>query len=460
MFSIHTTRGAIAIFLADMVVALLFFEFFFWVLPASSTLWIYVLLQEHLAILILTLIVLFSLFITSLYSFAEQISPVELFKRIIIAFLISCGFIVTLSFFIRDLALINWRLLPPLTAIFACLFFFRYILYYDMPKNRNRVLIIGANDLTHEIVKESQEKTFRDYEIVGVISAVENQVGTDFHGVPVVGRMEEINEALKRVHPVDIIVVTLRDRRGKLPVHNLLKLKTSDIRIQEGSTFYEEVKKKIIIDEYLKPSWFLFEEGFCQTPIHRTIKHMQGTVVSFCLLTLLSPLLLLIALLIKLESPGPALYRQERVGFNGRIFHLLKFRSMVADAEGLSGPTFAQRDDPRITRVGRVIRKLRLDEVPQFINIFKGDMDMVGPRPERPVFVREMEKSIPYYNLRHSVRPGLTGWAQVNYSYGDSMDDSKEKLQYDLYYVKHSTWLMDLWIMFLTIKEVLFARGR
>ncbi|MBN2398068.1 MAG: exopolysaccharide biosynthesis polyprenyl glycosylphosphotransferase, partial [Deltaproteobacteria bacterium] len=198
----------------------------------------------------------------------------------------------------------------------------------------------------------------------------------------------------------------------------------------------------------------------CQTPIHRTIKHTQGMIVSFCLLTILSPLLLLIALLIKLESPGPVFYRQERVGFNGKVFRLLKFRSMIAGAERASGPTFAQEDDPRITRVGRVIRKLRLDEVPQFINIFKGDMDMVGPRPERPVFVKEMEQSIPYYNLRHSVRPGLTGWAQVNYSYGDSMDASKEKLQYDLYYVKHSTWLMDLWIMFLTIKEVLFARGR
>jgi len=452
MFSIHTTRGAITIFFADVVINCLLFEFFFSISPGPS--------EEYVTLCIFTLIVLFSLFITGLYSFSEQISPLELLKRIIIAFLISCGFIVTLSFFIYDLALINWHLLPPLGAILLCIFFFRYILYYDMPKNRNRVLIIGANDLTHEIVKELDDKRFRDYEIVGIISAVENQVGTDFHGIPVLGPMEQIDETLKRVHPVDIIVVTLRDRRGKLPVHNLLKIKTSNIRIQEGSTFYEEIKKKIIIDEYLKPSWFLFEEGFCQTPIHRTIKHIQGMIVSFCLLTILSPLLLLTAVLIKLESPGPIFYRQERVGFNGAVFRLLKFRSMVAGAESMSGPTFAQRDDPRITRVGKVIRKLRLDEVPQFINIFKGDMDLVGPRPERPVFAEQLEKVIPYYNLRHSVHPGLTGWAQVNYPYGDSIDASKEKLQYDLYYVKNSTWLMDLAIMLLTIKEVLFARGR
>lgn len=460
MFSIHTTRGALTVFFADILINVLLFEFFFWVLPQSSTLWIYAPFQEHLIEPLFTLIVLVSLFISGLSSFTEQVSPLELLKRTIIAFLISCGFIVTVSFFIRDFALINWRLLPPFCAIFVCIFIFRYFIYYSMPKNRNRVLVIGANDLTHEIINEARKKKFRDYDVVGVVSAAENQVGTDFYGVPVIGPIEQVYEALSHVHPVDIIVVTLRDRRGKLPVHDLLKLKTSDIRILEGSTFYEEVKKKIIIDEYLKPSWFLFEEGFCQTPIHRTIKQVQGMIASFCLLTILSPILLLTAFLIKLDSPGPVFYRQDRVGYNGRIFRLLKFRSMVAGAERLSGPTFAQKDDPRITRVGRVIRKLRLDEIPQFLNIFKGDMDMVGPRPERPVFVKEMERTIPYYNLRHSVRPGLTGWAQVNYSYGDSVEDSKEKLQYDLYYVKHSTWLMDIFIMLLTIKEVLFARGR
>ncbi len=460
MFSIHTTRGAIDIFLADTAISFMLFELFFWVLPKSSTLWIYGPFQEHLALLVLTLIVLLSLFTSGLYSFTEQISPIELFKRVIVAFLITCGYVVTLSFFIHDLDLINWRLLPPLSSAFGCIFLFRYFLYYDMPQNRNRVLVIGANDLTREIIKESQKKKFRDYEIAGVISAAENQAGSDFHGVPVLGPMEKISEVLQCVRPIDTIVVTLRDRRGKLPVHDLLKLKTSNIKIQEGSSFYEEVKKKIIIDEYLKPSWFLFEEGFCQTPIHRTIKHAQGMIISFFILTILSPFLLLVAALIKLDSRGPVFYRQDRVGFNGRVFQLLKFRSMVSDAERLSGPMFAQKDDPRITKVGKIIRKTRIDEVPQFINIFKGDMDMVGPRPERPVFVKDMEKAIPYYNLRHSVRPGLTGWAQVNYSYGENMEDSKEKLQYDLYYVKRSTWLMDLAIMLLTIKEVLFARGR
>ncbi len=185
MFSIHTTRGAIEIFLADTMISLLFFEFFFWLLPRSSTLWIYGPFQEHLALLIFTLLVLIALFISGLSSFTEQISPAELFKRTVIAFLISSGFIVTLSFFINDLALINWRLLPPLSATFACLFF-RYVLYYGMRKNRNRVILIGANDLSHEIIKDSHQKRFRDYEIIGIISAVENQVGTDFYSIPVI----------------------------------------------------------------------------------------------------------------------------------------------------------------------------------------------------------------------------------------------------------------------------------
>jgi exopolysaccharide biosynthesis polyprenyl glycosylphosphotransferase len=187
---------------------------------------------------------------------------------------------------------------------------------------------------------------------------------------------------------------------------------------------------------------------------------MLGIVVSFILLAFFSPLLLLVAILIKLESPGPVFFWQERVGRRGKVFNLFKFRSMRNEAEAINGPAFAQKNDPRITRVGAIIRKIRLDEVPQLINIFKGDMDMVGPRPERPIFVKQLEEQVPYYNLRHSVRPGLTGWAQVNYMYGESFKDSKEKLHYDLYYVKHLSWHLDLLIIFLTVKEVLIGGGR
>jgi exopolysaccharide biosynthesis polyprenyl glycosylphosphotransferase len=233
-----------------------------------------------------------------------------------------------------------------------------------------------------------------------------------------------------------------------------------NVRIQECWSFFERVSRKLPVDDFLAPSWFVFENGFYRSSLHASVKRWQGIAVSAAILLVCLPVILLLMLLIKLDSPGAIFYRQERVGLNGKLFHLLKFRSMVQDAEESSGPVFAQEGDPRMTRVGRIIRRLRLDEIPQLINVLKGDMDMVGPRPERPFFVKQLQEAIPYYNLRHTVRPGVTGWAQVNYTYGDSVESAKQKLQYDLYYVKHLSWYLDLVIVFLTIKEVLCGGGR
>jgi sugar transferase (PEP-CTERM system associated) len=364
-----------------------------------------------------------------------------------------------LGYFTKGFTSLNWKLLPSLVAIYVCLFAFRWFLFFAVRKNRTRILILGANEQARMIVKESQKKKFRGYDIIGISTSHESHVGTNIQGIQVLRLADQVEETI-RAHSVDSIVVTQRDRRGKLPVHELLKCKVENIHIQEGFTFYEKVKRKIVVSEFLKPSWFVFEEGFFQISIHRSIKRMQGIVVSFLLLAISSPLLLLVAILIKLESPGPVFFWQERVGRRGKVFNLFKFRSMRNEAEAMNGPVFAQKNDPRITRVGAIIRKIRLDEIPQFINIFKGDMDMVGPRPERPIFVKQLEEQVPYYNLRHSVRPGLTGWAQVNYTYGESFKDSKEKLHYDLYYIKHLSWHLDLLIIFLTVKEVLIGRGR
>jgi sugar transferase (PEP-CTERM system associated) len=329
-----------------------------------------------------------------------------------------------------------------------------------MKKNRTRVLILGVNDIARKIIEESQRKRYRGYEIIGIATSLEGQVGKNIQGIQVLHLMDQIEETI-RAHSADSIVVAQVDRRsGKLPVRELLRCKVAHIHIQEGFTFYEKVKRKIAINEYLKPSWFVFQEGFFQISIHKAIKRLQGVIASFILLTIISPILVVVAILIKLESPGPVFFRQERVGRDGKTFNLLKFRSMRNDAEAVNGPTFATKNDPRITRVGKIIRKIRLDEVPQFINIFKGDMDMVDPRPERPYFVKQLEELVPYYDLRHTVRPGLTGWAQVNYPYGDDFKDSQEKLHYDLYYVKHLSWFLDLLIIFMTAKEVFFGRGR
>ncbi len=459
MFSVRTTSGSVAIIIGDLIICYLFFGL---ILPclSYSPEWLSLSsLYGYLTFSVLALVVILSLCFTRLYSFMEYIYPIDLTKRIIPAFALSFVTIATMGFFIKSVILLNWRLLVPLVPIYGCVFVFRYLVFYGMTKNRERILIVGVTTQAREIIKESLRKKFRGYDIAGIITSQEGQVGSKTEGVPVLGLMEEVRKIVHE-HMIDSIVVTLRERRGKLPVYELLGCKVKNIRIEEGFTFYEKIKRKIIIDEFLKPSWFIFEAGFFHTSIHGFVKRTQGMIVSFILLTFLSPILFLIAILIKLESHGPVFFQQERVGRNNKPFRLLKFRSMCQNAEKMSGPAFARKNDPRITRIGMVIRKIRLDEVPQFINIFKGDMDLVGPRPERTVFVSQLEKIVPYYNLRHVVRPGLTGWAQENYPYGDSFEDSREKLKYDLYYVKHFSWYLDLLIVFLTVREVLFRRGR
>jgi len=459
MFSVQTIKGSITIVLADAIITYLIFGIVFTIMPGSPEWLAFTSKYGHLTFSVFTLIIILVLSTSRLYAFREYILPIELVRRTITAFVISFGAIATLGFFVRELAVINWRLLPSLGILYACLFLFRNLLFYGLQKNRERILILGTTDQAREIIKASKGKTIKGYGIVGIITTLEGQVGKDLEGVPVLGLIENMEEILIE-YAVDNIVITLRDRRGKLPIRELLKSKVGNIRIQEGSSFYEKTIKKTNIDEFLKPSWFVFEDGFCHTSLLGFIKRIQGIIVSIILLALLSPLLLLVGILTKLESPGSVLFLQERVGLNGKVFSLIKFRSMYIDAESMTGPKFAEKNDPRITRVGRIIRKLRLDEFPQFINIFKGDMDMVGPRPERPVFVKQLEERVPYYNLRHTVRPGLTGWAQINYPYGDTLEDGKEKLQYDLYYVKHFSWYLDVQIIFLTIKEVLFGKGQ
>ena len=403
------------------------------------------------------IVIVISLFIVRLYSFMEYIYPIDLMRRITPGFFLSVASVSTMVFFIDSFSNLDWRLILPLVFIFTGLFIFRFYIFYIRHENRERILILGTSRQAKEIIKESQKHRFRGYEIILAVTFLKD-TDEEIRGVPIKPFSNSLKDLIK-INAIDTIVVTLRKQRGRLPVYDLLDCKMKNIRIKEGFTFYEKVKRKIFIDNFLKPSWFVFEEGFYHTSLHGSIKRAQGLLVSFILLTLLSPVLLLVALLIKLESSGNVFFVQERIGRNNKPFNLMKFRSMCQDAEN-KGAKFAEKNDPRVTRIGRIIRKIRLDEIPQFINIFKGDMDMVGPRPERPVFVKQLEKIVPYYSMRHSVRPGLTGWAQVKYPYGEDFNDSREKLKYDLYYVKHFSWYLDLLIMILTVKEVFFGEGQ
>jgi sugar transferase (PEP-CTERM system associated) len=260
-------------------------------------------------------------------------------------------------------------------------------------------------------------------------------------------------------HGIDQIIVAVRDRRGGgFPVQQLLECRMKGVKVIELPTFFEREYRQVML-ESLNPSWMVLGDGFREGMLGNLVKRVFDVIVSGALFLVALPIMLVTALCIYLDSGLPVLYRQRRVGQDGRVFTLYKFRSMRVDAESTGAPRWASTGDDRTTRVGRFIRKWRLDELPQLINVLRGEMSFVGPRPERPYFVDQLTKQIPYYALRHSAKPGITGWAQVRYQYGASVDDAIEKLQYDLYYLKNRSLFLDIMIMFATVEVVLWGRG-
>jgi sugar transferase (PEP-CTERM system associated) len=258
---------------------------------------------------------------------------------------------------------------------------------------------------------------------------------------------------------VDEIIVAVRERRGgALPLRELLDCKLSGVKVLDLASYFERALGQLRLDS-LRVGWLIFGDGFRQSWRRSSVKRLFDIVVALVLLLLAAPVMLLTALLIVLEDGCSIFYRQERVGLDGRLFKVIKFRSMRNDAEGDGKPRWATLDDDRVTRIGRILRKLRIDELPQLYNVFAGDMSLVGPRPERPYFVDQLTRDIPFYAVRHSVKPGLTGWAQVSYHYGSTVDDSVQKLQYDLYYVKNHSLFLDMVILFQTVGVVLTGKG-
>jgi len=257
---------------------------------------------------------------------------------------------------------------------------------------------------------------------------------------------------------IDTIVVAFEERRGSLPVQELLNCRLDGIVVQESESFYERISGKIPA-EAMRPSYLIFNTGFVQHPLGAVAKRTVDVLLSAIGILVLWPVMILTAIIVAIDSPGPVLFRQTRTGAGGKPFTLCKFRSMRADAEKETGPTWATAHDPRITRVGNFIRRTRLDELPQLFNVLGGSMSLVGPRPERPPFVEDLVNKVPYYNQRHIVKPGITGWAQVNYPYGNTVEDALQKLQYDLFYIKYQSTLFDLSILFNTIKTVLLRKG-
>lgn len=338
---------------------------------------------------------------------------------------------------ILTLALIGWRWV--------------YVWLISQPFFRERVYVMGSGERAQRLVEALRSRRDLGLEVVGWAGAVGNgsltreQLGSQLM-------------ALRDKGAVDHVIVAMSDGRGKMPVRELLELRLSGIKVDDSTALLERISGKIEVHE-LHPSWLIFSEGFRLNYSFLLIRRCVSIIIASIGLILCLPLIPLIALAVKLSSPGPVFYRQRRVGYQGRVFNCYKFRTMRADAEADTGATWALDDDPRITRVGRLLRHLRLDEIPQMWNVLRGDMGFIGPRPERPEFVEMLNQQIPYYNLRHIIRPGITGWAQIRYKYGNTVEDARQKLQYDLFYIKNMSIGLDFWILLQTIKVILLGRG-
>jgi len=315
---------------------------------------------------------------------------------------------------------------------------------------RERVYVLGNGQRAKRILEAIRTRRGLGVDLVGWAGETDD-----------ISTCESLGKTLLRLgkkHRLDRLIVAMTDRRSKMPMNELLALRLHGIRIEDGTTWLEKISGQIEVEE-LHPGWLIFGDGFLLTTWYKFPQRVLSSLFALTLSILTLPLVPIIALAIKLSSPGPILYRQKRVGRGGLIFDCYKFRTMRPDAEAESGPTWASDDDPRITRVGAFLRRTRLDEIPQLWNVLRGDMAFVGPRPERPEFVEKLSQQIPYYSLRHMTRPGITGWAQINYGYGSSVEEAKEKLKYDLYYIRNACIMLDLLIAFDTLRAVLVGRG-
>jgi sugar transferase (PEP-CTERM system associated) len=316
---------------------------------------------------------------------------------------------------------------------------------------RERVYILGNGERAQMVAQLLQTRKDAGMEVVGCD-------GFSFDGS---AQNSVFSDALSDIggtrHHIDRVIVALEDRRGSLPLRELLKLRFNGVVIEESGALLERLTGKLYLDG-LRPSNFIYSEGFRVKPSQQIARRIVSTLTALTGLLLFLPFLPFVILAVRLSSPGPIFFRQTRVGMGGRNFTVYKFRTMRQDAEA-AGAKWATKDDPRVTRLGMFMRKTRLDEVPQLWNVLRGDMGFVGPRPERPEFVPWLSEQIPYFDLRHMIRPGLTGWAQVRYGYGATLAQSREKLEFDLYYIKHMTLGLDLLIMFETIKTIIRRRG-
>jgi sugar transferase (PEP-CTERM system associated) len=394
-----------------------------------------------------------------LYSRRQRARLIEIMLRVAAAIALGAAGVVVISFLLPVLQLDRWVLLAcaPVAFIALGLLRFAFESLVDEDIFKRRVLVYGAGRRAMSVTQLRRRSDTRGFRVCGYVAGdVDRPVVPDDK---LVAPQEPLIEYCRK-EEIDEIVVAMDDRRRAFPVHELLECRLAGIVVTDLVDFLEAETGKVRLD-VLNPSWFIFAPGFSRHPLRQLSERLLDLSACLTILFFAWPLMLLAALAIKLEEGwgAPVFYSQVRVGLEGRHFRVMKFRSMRLDAEKAGQAIWAQKRDPRVTRVGSFIRKTRIDELPQLINVLRGDMSFVGPRPERPEFVAQFEQTVPYYRERHTVKPGITGWAQLCYPYGASEDDAREKLQYDLYYVKNHSLLFDLMILVQTAEVVLWGKG-
>ena len=400
------------------------------------------------------------MYLLDLYNFKHSQTWGEMLFALAIAIGFVCIGIGLLSFAIPKFGVAGkmYYLSILIASFFLLVWRLAFELYITRFAAQENILIVGTGEVARQVGEEIKRRKRLGFHLVGFINIPPAKSIRSGGGVgEVLGDPSQMDRIIEQ-HGIDKIVVAITERRGEYPVKEMLALRVNGCQVLEWPGFFEKLSGRIPIDS-LAPSFFIFNEGFRKSRFLLSIRRVVSAIVAAVLLVLLLPVFLVVAVLIKLDSPGPVIYSQIRVGQNGKRIRIYKFRSMRNDAEQNGDAVWAVENDPRITRVGGFLRKSRMDEFPQLFNVMIGELDFVGPRPERPEFVEKLQDQIPYYALRHTVKPGITGWAQVMFHYGSSIDESKEKLQYDLFYIKNMSLKLDLLILFHTVKIVLLGRG-
>jgi sugar transferase (PEP-CTERM system associated) len=399
-----------------------------------------------------------ALYYNDLYNREVITRHFEMFLRLLQALGTACIELAILYYFAPDLSLGRGIAVFAAPAILVLLFAWRVFLENKgmILGESERVLILGTGKEGVSVVRDILARPELHMKIVGFLDEKGENIGKSLVNPGIIGAANDV-QSIVAAERIDRVIISLKERRGQLPMSDLLQLKFGGTRVEDAHSVHERITGRIPL-ENLSPSWLVLSDGFRKSPFLLAAKRSVDIVVSTLALIVTLPFMGLVAAAIWLETGTPILFRQERTGLGGRPFQIFKFRSMYQNAEA-NGPSWAANDDNRITKVGRFIRKVRLDELPQVFNVFRGEMSLVGPRPERPFFCRQLEEATTYYVLRHSVRPGITGWAQVKYQYGSSIEESKTKLEYDIFYIKHLSLFLDLAILCETAKVILYGRG-